>query len=145
MKQYDFQGGNPPTVICLRDPVTLDCRPTHGLKRLLRPEYQEMLALYVEHPEHCSGDQESWLHELGSVKRDRSAQKSEWYGIRFEEEWSRSCFIMLLVFISISGVGTSGVLIWRRSWEAGTGFMGAYFALAAFVLSTYVFIISREG
>jgi hypothetical protein len=132
-------------VIFRRDPITIDCSPSHGLKRLLCPEYQEILALYVEHPELCSGDRESWIAELGNVKRDRSAQKREWYGIRFEEQWSRSSLIMLLVFISISGVGASGVLIWRRSWEAGTGFMGAYFALAAFVLSTHVFIISREG
>jgi len=103
-----------------------------------------MLALYVEHPERYSGDRESWLHELGSVKRDRSDKKIEWYGIRFEEQWSRSCFNRLLVFISISWVGASGVLIWKRSWEAGAGFMGVYIALASFV-SNYVFIISREG
>lgn len=54
-------------------------------------------------------------------------------------------FYQVASLISISGVGTAVVLIWRRSWEAGTNFMGSYFALLGFVLSELVYITSREG
>jgi len=131
-------------VVCHSNPVTPNCLPPHGLEKLLNLQYQTLLAWYVENPEHCYGERESLVAELRNVKRNKVAQEKQWYGIGFEEQWSRSCFIVLLVFISILGVGTSGVLIWRRSWEAGTGFMGAYFALAAFVVSTRVFITSCE-
>ncbi|KAF8535293.1 hypothetical protein BDD12DRAFT_782634 [Trichophaea hybrida] len=146
IKKYNFHRAiNPDTVICLRDPVTAGCEPFHGLDNLLLTEYQEMLAMYVENPACCSKDQEFWVAELGNVKRDRNAQKSErtWYGIRFEEQWSRSCFISLLVLISTFGVAISVVLIRKRSWEAGLGFTGAYFALVAFLFSTLVFMNSR--
>jgi hypothetical protein len=104
-----------------------------------------LLAWYVENPETYYEGQESFIAELRNVKRDKDARKERWYSIRFEEQWNVSCFIRLLVIISISGVGTAVVLIWRRSWEAGTNFMGAYFALSGFVLSEHVYITSREG
>ncbi|KAF8533474.1 hypothetical protein BDD12DRAFT_484753 [Trichophaea hybrida] len=146
IKKYNFHRAiNPHTVICLRDPVTPGCEPFHGLDNLLLTEYQEMLAMYVENPACCSKDQEFWVAELGNVKRDRNAQKSErtWYGIRFEEQWSRSCFISLLVLISTIGIAISVALIRKKSWEAGLGFTAAYFALVAFLFSVLVFMNSR--